>query len=277
METCEICPRQCKVDRKIETGFCKVLQTPLVASAMVHMWEEPPISGKRGSGTVFFAGCNLGCVFCQNYDISQEATGVEMSPGELAETFMELEKRGVHNINLVTPSHFVPQLAEAIKLAKKDGINIPFVYNSSGYDAASSLQLMDGLIDIYLPDLKYSTDSLGRRYSGVPDYFTVAAKALKEMYRQVGAPVLQNGIMQKGLLIRHLVLPGLSKDSLAILDWIKANTPLAGISLLAQYRPAHKVGKAGKFEEINRRPAAQEIREVESRIKALGLDRNIVL
>ena len=269
METCAICPRRCKVDRRAEKGLCKTLWEPVVASAMVHLGEEPYISGKRGSGTVFFAGCNLNCVFCQNYDISQEAKGAVKTIEELALIFMGLERKGVHNINLVTPSHFVPQIAEAIKLAKQDGINIPFVYSSSGYDAMSSLRFMEGLVDIYMPDLKYGADDLGQRYSNVPDYFSVASQALPEMYRQVGAPMIRDGVMQKGLLIRHLVLPGLSGDSLAVLDWIKANMPSAGVSLLAQYTPAYK---AGKFKEINRRLTANEYRSVASHLSAIGLN-----
>ena len=269
METCEICPRRCKVDRRTESGFCKVLWEPVVSSAMVHMGEEPPISGKRGSGTVFFAGCNLNCVFCQNYETSQRDEGVVKTVEELAIIFLGLEMQGVHNINLVTPSHFVPQIAKAVGLAKRDGINIPFVYNSSGYDAMSSLRLMEGLVDIYMPDLKYSADRLGQSYSNVPDYFSVASKALSEMYRQVGAPVIQGGVMQKGLLIRHLVLPGQTEDSKAVLDWIKANTPLAGVSLLAQYRPAYK---AGKFKEINRRLTPHEYQSVASHVNAIGLN-----
>jgi putative pyruvate formate lyase activating enzyme len=196
-----------------------------------------------------------------------------MSAMELAETFMALEKQGVHNINLVTPSHIVPLIKEAIKHAKLEGIKLPFVYNSGGYDAISSLRLMEGLVDIYMPDLKYAADDLGLCYSNVPDYFSVASLALPEMYRQVGAPVICGGVMKKGLLIRHLVLPGLSGDSLAVLDWIKANTPLAGVSLLAQYTPAYM---AGKFKEINRRLTAHEYRSAASHLTAIGLNERFI-
>ena len=270
MKVCMICPRQCKVDRRMEKGLCKVLWEPVVASAMIHMGEEPSISGSRGSGTVFFSGCNLSCVFCQNYNISQEAEGVTKTVEALAEIFHKLERKGAHNINLVTPSHFVPQIAEAIRLAKEGGIDIPFIYNSGGYDAISSLRLMEGLVDIYMPDLKYGNDALGRRYSNVPDYFNVASQALTEMYRQVGAPVIRSGVMQKGLLIRHLVLPGLTEDSLTVLNWIKANMPSAGVSLLAQYRPVYQ---ASKFPEINRHPTVQEYRSVEFHLDAIGLNK----
>jgi putative pyruvate formate lyase activating enzyme len=224
---------------------------------MAHRGEEPVISGSRGSGTVFFAGCNLGCVFCQNYDISQSCDGTVVTSSELADVFMKLEAQGVHNINLVTPSHFVPQIAEAVRIAKEKGINLPFVYNSNGYDALPSLELMNGLIDIYMPDLKYADDALGLRYSDVPDYFTVASKALLEMYRQAGDPVIKNGIMQRGVLIRHLVMPGLTGDSIAVLGWIKANIPTALVNLMEQYRPAYR---AVKYAEINRRLTAAEYR-----------------
>jgi len=235
---------------------------------MVHRGEEPVISGSRGSGTVFFAGCNLGCVFCQNYDISQHCNGKTVTPTELADIFMGLEIRGVHNINLVTPSHFVPPIVKAIKLAKDMGIKIPFVYNSNGYDSLSSLETLDGLIDIYMPDFKYADDTYGQRYSNVPNYFSVASTALKEMYRQVGDPVIENGVMQKGVLIRHLVMPGLLEDSLAILDWIKANTPTAIVNVMPQYRPEYK---AAEYPEINRRSANDEFQKVVAHLDKLGL------
>jgi len=242
----------------------------VVANVMVHRGEEPIISGNRGSGTIFFAGCNLGCVFCQNYDISQHCFGKETTPAELAETFIELEKRGVHNVNLVTPGHFVPPIVEAIKLAKESGIKIPFVYNSNGYDSLVSLMSLDGLIDIYMPDLKYASDTYGQRYSNVPDYFSVASIALKEMYRQVGMPVIKNGVMQRGLLIRHLVMPGLLEDSITILDWIKENTPTAIVNVMPQYRPEYK---AAKYPEINRRPTSTEFQKVVDHLEELGLQK----
>jgi putative pyruvate formate lyase activating enzyme len=235
---------------------------------MVHRGEEPCISGSRGSGTVFFAGCNLNCVFCQNFDISQEADGVPKTIEELTDIFHSLESRGVHNINLVTPSHIAPQIAEAIKQAKRQGIKIPFIYNTGGYDAISSLQLMDGLIDIYMPDLKYGSDAVGQRYSNVPDYFTVAREALLEMQRQVGDPVIKHGIMQRGVLIRHLVMPGLTEDSMAVLDWIKSNLPSAVVNLMDQYRPAYR---AGEYKEINRQLTASEYRTVAVHLTKLGL------
>ena len=268
MDKCVQCPRNCGVDRKLQRGVCKAPWNPVVASAMVHRGEESIISGYRGSGTVFFAGCNLGCVFCQNHDISQSCDGREMTPPELAELFLTLEKQGVHNINLVTPSHFVPPIIEAVSLAKGMGINIPFIYNSNGYDSLSSLEMADGLIDVYMPDLKYADDAYGRQFSNVPDYFSVASAALIEMYRQVGAPVIRGGVMQKGVLIRHLVMPGLQGDSFAVLDWIKENLPAAIVNVMPQYRPEYR---AAKYPEINRRPTALEYRAVTAHLKQLGL------
>jgi putative pyruvate formate lyase activating enzyme len=235
---------------------------------MAHFGEEAIISGSKGSGTFFFAGCNLDCVFCQNYDISQSCLGKSVTAEELAQLFIKMEKQKVHNINLVTPSHFAHPIAKAIKLAKESGVTIPFVYNTGGYDSLATLRMLDGLIDIYMPDLKYADDTHGLRYCGVPDYFSVTSKALIEMYRQVGSSVIRGGVMQKGLLIRHLVLPGLSEDSMGVLDWIKSNTPQAIVSLLAQYRPLYR---AKEYPEINRRPTNVEYRSVADYLSKLGL------
>jgi len=187
---------------------------------------------------------------------------------ELVEKFTGLESKKVHNINLVTPGHYVPQIAEAIRIKKASGTEIPFVYNSNGYDSIKSLKTLEGLIDIYMPDLKYADDAYGQRYSDVPDYFTVSSKALKEMYRQVGGPVIKNGIMKKGVLIRHLVMPGLTNDSFAVLDWIKSNVPLAIVNVMPQYRPCYK---ADGYPEINRCPTDLEYNSVFNRLKDLGL------
>jgi len=191
-----------------------------------------------------------------------------MTPPELAGLFMKLAGQGVHNINLVTPGHFVPPIIEAIKLAKEAGINIPFVYNSNGYDALESLKMLDGLIDIYMPDLKYAGDAYGQLYSNVPDYFSVAGEALLEMYRQAGAPVIRDGVMRKGLLIRHLVMPGLIEDSIKVLDWIKDNVPSAIVNLMDQYRPAYR---ANKYAEINRRLTSSEYKSAYAYFSGLGL------
>jgi len=265
---CSICPRKCEADRNLREGFCKAPWKPVIASVMAHRGEERVISGTRGSGTVFFAGCNMGCVFCQNYDISQLCVGRTVSTGELTNIFLGLEQDGVHNINLVTPSHFANRIAEAIKLAKEKGIKIPFVYNSNGYDSTESLQMMEGLIDIYIPDFKYANNTLGFKYSGVSDYFTVASKALREMYRQVGDPVVENGLMKRGVLMRHLVMPNLTDDSFAVLSWIKTNTPNVLINLMDQYRPAYR---AGEFDEINRKLKPSEFGIVENHFRQFNL------
>jgi len=235
---------------------------------MAHRGEERIISGNKGSGTVFFAGCNLGCVFCQNYDISRQCVGRTISTDELSNIFMELERDGVHNINLVTPSHFAKKIADAIKQAKYNGIKIPFIYNSNGYDSIESLQMMERLIDIYMPDFKYASNTNGFHYSGVSDYFTVASQALHEMYRQVGKPVIKNGLMKSGILIRHLVMPNHTDDSFAILDWIKTNVPNVLINLMDQYRPAYR---SGEFDEINRRLLLSEFELVEAHFRHLNL------
>ena len=268
MDNCTICPRNCATNRINKLGFCKAPLEPVIASIMVHRGEEQIISGSRGSGTIFFAGCNLGCVFCQNYDISQNCEGTSVMPSRLAEVFMELERSGVHNVNLVTPGHFAPQIAEAIKQAKENGIEIPFVYNSNGYDALSSLRLMDGLIDIYMPDLKYANDTYGQRYSNVPDYFSVAQEALKEMYKQVDDPVIHDGVMKKGVLIRHLIMPSLIENSMEVLNWIKINLPTAIVNLMDQYRPVYL---AREFKEINRQLTAHEYQLVSAYFSKLGL------
>ena len=268
MNNCMVCPRNCAVDRIHELGYCKAPLDAVICVSMVHTGEEQIISGNRGSGTVFFMGCNLGCVFCQNYDISQSCDGAPINPSQLADIFIRLETEGVHNINLVTPGHFVPPIAEAIKLAKEKGINIPFIYNSNGYDAQGSLEMMNGLIDIYMPDLKYADDALGLRYSDVPDYFTVARKALLEMYAQAGPPVIKHGIMQKGVLVRHLVMPKHIADSMAVLDWIKANMPLSVVNLMSQYRPAYR---AWEHRGINRPLTVSEYQSISVYFSKLGL------
>ena len=267
-DICTICPRNCTANRINKLGKCKSPLDAVVHDSMIHRGEEPIISGKKGSGTVFFAGCNLGCVFCQNHYISQNCNGTVLTVPQLAQVFLNLGKSGVHNINLVSPSHFVPPIVSAIKSAMESGISIPFVYNSNGYDALTSLAMLDGLIDIYMPDLKFADDSLGLRYVGVPYYFTVAQKALVEMYRQVGKPVITHGIMQKGVLIRHLVMPGQSDDSMKLLRWIKENTPLAIVNLMDQYRPAYR---AREYKEINRSITASEYRLLHEYLSKLDL------
>lgn len=264
---CNYCPRKCNANRRVVTGFCGMGDLPVVAGAFLHQWEEPCISGSKGSGAVFFSGCNLKCVFCQNYRISQEDSGREVSVEKLVEIFLSLQEKGAHNINLVTPSHFVRQIRQALDIS--EDLHIPVVYNSNGYDSLYCLEQMEGIADIFLPDLKYFSPDISLKYSGAPDYFVVAAAAIKEMYRQAGPPVFDDeGVMQKGLIIRHLILPGLTDESVKLLEWISENMPGdIHVSLMSQYTPYYK---ARLYPEINRRITAWEYEKVLRRFYRLG-------
>jgi len=267
--TCNLCPRQCGVVRDTLLGFCHTGPNPVVAKTFVHMWEEPPISGTRGSGTVFFSGCNMRCVYCQNHAISRGGTGEEVSPSRLADIFFELAGQGVHNINLVTPAHVLPAIADAIETAKKRGFPLPFVYNTNAYETVEALRRLDGLIDVYLPDLKYIDDEAARRWSNAPGYFDVAARAILEMARQVGPAAFdEDGLLCRGLMIRHLILPGRRKDAMQILDWIAAHVPDAYVSLMSQYFPADR---AREYPELNRRVTTFEYQSVADYFVKLGL------
>ncbi len=231
------------------------------------MGEEPPISGTAGSGTIFFSGCNLKCVFCQNSDVSRNVVGETISVDRLVEIFHELEEKGVHNINLVTPSHYVSKIRDALKIYKP---SIPIVYNTSGYDSLEAIDSLAGLVDIYLTDLKYCDSTLSNKYSSAGDYFDVATAAIKAMYRQVGPLVLDStGIAKRGLIIRHLILPGCTDDSKRVLDWIARNTPDATVSLMSQYTPMYR---AKEFPEINRTITKLEYKVVLNYLNKLGLD-----
>ncbi|MGE5557179.1 MAG: radical SAM protein [Bacillota bacterium] len=268
---CALCPRNCRADRTGKArGYCGVGADLKVARIALHRWEEPPISGMRGSGTVFFAGCNLGCCFCQNHRISRGNSGREYSPRALADEFMGLEKQGAHNINLVTAAPFVPRLAESIRLARRGGLKIPVVYNSSGYEKVETLAMLEGLVEIYLPDLKFASSGRGERYAGAPDYFNIARLAVGEMIRQCGpAKFDKSGVMHSGVMIRHLVMPGGVRDSCRCLEWIRDHAP-PGIlvSLMAQYFPCYR---AAEYPEINRRLTEGEYRAAEEKMRALGL------
>ena len=225
LEKCKICPHNCGVNRlNGNIGRCKSNGNIKLAMASIHNFEEPCISGENGSGTVFFSNCNMNCVFCQNYKISQQGLGREISIEELAEIFIDEQNKNAENINLVTPTMYVYHIIEAIKIAKNKGLKIPIVYNSNGYENVETIKKLDGYIDIYLPDLKYYDDDLAFKYSGVKNYFENATSAIKEMYNQVGSPVLdENGMMKKGLIIRHLVLPNNLQNSKDVLKWINDN------------------------------------------------------
>ncbi len=252
---CSICPRHCNVDRSVNLGFCQSPDNFRVARAALHFWEEPCISGKEGSGTVFFSGCNLKCVFCQNNEISAENKGVEISDDKLISIFENLISQGANNINLVNPTHYAKRLAKVLSRWKSP---VPIVYNSSGYEEVETLKALDGLINIYLPDLKYIRAEKAMRYSKAADYFEKASAALLEMRRQV-EDKFDGDIMKSGMIIRHLILPQNTNSSIAVLDFIKSNFPNTFVSLMAQYTPC---GDLSEFPEINRKITKREYEKV---------------
>lgn len=266
---CAICPRRCGVNRALGgEGFCKSPAVMRVARAARHDWEEPCISGTRGSGAIFFSGCPLGCVFCQNSEISGGERGLEVEPERLRSIIARLEESGVHNINLVTAGHFAPLVIKS--LTPPPGI--PVVWNSSGYERVDTIKSLEGKVQVYLPDLKYSDDGLALRYSGAPDYFVTAAAAIREMYRQTGPYVLDSdGIIQSGVIVRHLILPNALKNSFGVLDWVAESFKPGEIlfSLMSQYIPG---GAAVRYPEINRKITKREYEAVERRLYRLGIE-----
>lgn len=273
-ENCHLCPRDCRVDRiKGETGKCRATSQVKVSDAFPHFGEEPPLVGKKGSGTIFFSNCGLRCVFCQNYKISIEGEGVEISDERLADLMTKLQKVGCHNINLVTPTHYVPNIVNAVQMAIKNGLHIPLVYNTSGYETLETLQLLDGIIDIYLPDCKYMNPEYAAKYSSEAfSYPYYAQIALKEMHRQVGVlQINQKGIAVRGLMIRHLIMPNRISGAKKFLKFIAENFPKnTYINLMAQYRPEHK---AFDYPEIARRLKRSEYQEAVQWAKNYGLNR----
>ncbi|MFA5858919.1 MAG: radical SAM protein [Elusimicrobiota bacterium] len=259
MEHCELCPRKCGVNRlKDEHGVCRSGRNAAVSSYNVHTGEEPPVSGVKGSGTVFFTNCNLHCVFCQNYPISQMGNGKKVTSDELAKYMVELQGRGVHNINLVTPTHVTAQMVEALVLAREKGLRVPLVYNTSGYDSVKVIKLLENIVDVYLPDIKYTDNVLAGKYSGVNNYVENNKLVLKEMYRQVGDSLKldSSGNVMRGMIVRHLVLPGNQGNSEAALKFIAEElSPKMYISLMAQYHPAYK---AEAYTELQRRLTQEE-------------------
>lgn len=250
---CRLCPRECGVDRTVgQRGYCGCDSEILVARAALHLWEEPCISGAEGSGTVFFSGCSLGCVFCQNRPIALARAGRKISLERLQEIFLELQAQGANNINLVTAGHYAPLVAEALRRAKMAGLTIPIVYNSGGYELPKTLQLLDGLVDIYLPDLKYYSPEVSQRYAKAADYFSVATTAIQEMFRQVGiADFDSRGMLRRGLVLRHLALPGQREDSRAILRYVwETYGNRIYISLMSQYTP---MGGLADYPELARK------------------------
>lgn len=272
LSDCTLCPRHCRVNRLLgQAGYCG--QTTLKAArASLHMWEEPCISGTAGSGTVFFSGCNLRCVFCQNYHIALGEAGREISTKHLAEIFLSLQAQGANNINLVTPTHFVPQILLALQSAKEHGLTIPIVYNSSGYESTETLRLLEGYVDIYLPDFKYMDPALSLKYSHAQDYFTKAKESLAEMVRQAGSPVFDpaTGLMKRGVIVRHLLLPGHTKDSKKILRYL--HTTYGNqifISIMNQYTPLPQVKE---LPELNRRVSPAEYERVLDFALRIGIE-----
>jgi putative pyruvate formate lyase activating enzyme len=275
-QSCLLCPRQCGVNRSQgASGVCQAPATPKVAKTMLHQWEEPCISGTRGSGAVFFANCNLRCVYCQNYLISQEGRGREITVAALAETFLNLQAQGAHNLNLVSPTPYLPSICAALTLAKKNGLSLPVIYNTNGYELPASLKYLEGLVNVYLPDLKYCSSSVSAELSGSDDYFEKATAAIAAIFRQVGSPQFdQDGLITRGLIIRHLVLPGHLEESKRILDWIRVNLPpTIYVSLMAQYYPTYQ---AAQHPEINRLLTQAEYDEVVDYCWVLGLENGFV-
>ena len=272
LEKCTLCPHECKVNRlNKEIGRCKATDKVKLALASLHYFEEPCISGEKGSGTIFFSGCNMSCKFCQNFKISQEGLGKEIEINDLANEFLRLQKENANNINLVTGFMYIPQIIEAIHIARSKGLKIPIVYNSSGYESLGALNMIEGYIDVYFPDFKYFDNELSKKLSNINNYRQIAEVALKEMYRQVGAPRFdENGMIKKGLIIRHLVLPNHIENSKNVLKWIKENIDNeVYVSIMAQYFPSHK---AMETDDINRKLNINEYNEIEQYVFDLNLN-----
>ena len=271
LKSCNICPHKCGVNRLNGIkGRCKCDNKIKIALASVHNYEEPCISGKNGSGTVFFSNCNLNCIYCQNYEISQLGKGKEITIEHLAQIFIEQQEKNVNNINLVTPTMYVPQIIEEIKIKKKKGLNIPIIYNSNGYENVETIKKLNGYIDIYLPDLKYYSNEIAKKYSKIDNYFETAISAIKEMQKQVGNPIFnEEGIIQKGVIIRHLILPHHLLNTKNILKYVKENfDENTYISIMAQYFPTYKA-KEDKL--INRKLTKKEYKEIENYLYLLNL------
>ena len=273
LESCIICPHQCGVNRlkNEKLGFCRSGLNPVVSSASAHHGEEPPLSGTRGSGTIFFSNCNLRCVYCQNYPISQMGNGMERTPGELACQMLWLQDQGCHNLNLVTPTHFMPQILKALQIARERGFVLPIVYNTSGYESLEALRLLDGIVDIYLTDIRYADDRIAMRYSVAHHYWVVNQTAVREMFRQVGNLILdKKGIAIRGLLVRHLILPAGLSGTQAVMKFLAEEISKdVYISLMSQYFPAYK---AHDIKELSRKVTAEEYDDAYQVMQAYGLE-----
>jgi putative pyruvate formate lyase activating enzyme len=267
---CDLCPRNCKINRDVSNGYCGVSNNIKIARAALHFWEEPIISGDKGSGTIFFSGCTLKCVYCQNFEISR-GFGKEINVDRLVEIMKELEKKGANNINLVTPTHFVNQIIKALDIYRP---NVPIVYNTSGYEKIETLKKLEGYVDVYLPDLKYSDNNLSQKYSKVSDYFEVATKAILEMKRQQPKDVLENGLMKKGVIVRHLVLPNAIQNTLGVLQWITNNLDKDSyVSLMGQFIP---YGEAKDIAELNRKIKPVEYKLAINKLLEKGFNNSFI-
>lgn len=273
---CSLCPRNCHIDRTNGLkGYCKVDDSLVVARAALHMWEEPCISGTNGSGTVFFSGCSVGCVYCQNHNIAKGLAGKIISTERLADIFIELQNKKAHNINLVTPSHYIPHIVEAANISKSNGLNIPIVYNTSGFEKEETLKLLEGIVDVYLPDLKYIDEKIAKKYSNCSDYFIYAKEAIKEMVRQTGEPEFDSeGIMTKGVIVRHMMLPGCLEDSKNIIKYLYDTFgDKIFISIMNQYTPLPHVSL---YPEINKKVTDEDYEELIDYAVEIGVENGFI-
>ncbi|MBR2774905.1 MAG: radical SAM protein [Selenomonadaceae bacterium] len=269
MKACELCPRRCKVDRVKRLGFCKAGEELRVALVSLHEWEEPCLIGGRGAGTIFFSHCNLRCLYCQNFSISHEGFGVEVSIERLAEIFIEQQERGAANVELVTPTHYADKICAAIDLAKARGLTLPIVWNSNAYETSETLETLRGRVDVFLPDLKYFDDTAAKTFSNAPNYFAVASAAIRKMFELVGSALLEGGQMIRGVLVRHLVLPNHRRDAIKIIDWLYSTFgDEIFISLMNQYTPLYR---AEEFKKINRTLTTFEYNSVVEHAVKIGI------
>ena len=275
LRECKLCARECDVNRlEGEIGFCRSGHSAMVSSVGPHFGEEPPLVGRHGSGTIFFTNCNLGCVFCQNYDISHQGHGKEISAEELANAMLALQGMGCHNINFVTPTHYIPQILAGLLIAVKGGLCVPLVHNCGGYESVDALKLLDGVFDIYMPDVKYGDNAAGEKYSKAPDYFHAVTAAVSEMHRQVGDLTTNfEGIAERGLLIRHLVLPDGLAGTRAVVELIAGLSKNSYVNIMDQYRPAYK---SNGYPELGRRISSREYRDAISLAQEAGLSRGFL-
>ncbi|MGE5606405.1 MAG: radical SAM protein [Bacteroidota bacterium] len=275
-QNCGLCPRKCGANRsKGQLGYCKADNSVRLARAALHHWEEPCISGTKGSGTVFFSFCNLGCLFCQNYMVSRGKAGRIVSRERLAQIFLEIQSQGAHNLNLVTPTHYLPDIIFALNLAKTKGFNLPVVYNSGGYESLETLETLQGMVDIFLPDLKFASLATAKEFANAPDYFQVATSAIRRMVKLIGNCEFDpEGLMKRGVIVRHLVLPGKIEESRTILKWIKNELPeWVMVSLMGQYLP---IGQAVNHPKLGRKLTANEYEKVVAYLDELGLENGYV-